>query len=169
MTQLYTGLKSLYAVGLALAAFLLRAPWTVTGIMLAGTPAYYQQHAATLLAAFQQHYGAVASEAGAARPAATGHRALRETRSAEDLCCQMPLQWTERSMPRPFGKVLPGELARCADAARRHGILLDPIWTLASWTAAADAAVGGDIDVVVLMTGGGLGLHGIAQRWPGEC
>ena len=142
--------------------------------MLAGAPAYYQQQAATLLAAFEQEHGAVASEAGAARPTAADHPAERETRSAEDLCCQLPLQWTERQMPRPFGKVLPGELARCADVARRHGILLDPIWTLASWTAATDAAAsyssaGADMDAAVLMTGGGLGLHGLAQRWPQEC
>ena len=138
--------------------------------MLAGAPAYYQQQAATLLAAFEEH-GAVAAEAVAARLVAADP-AARETRSAEDLCCRMPLQWTERTKPRPFGKVPPGELARCADVARRHGILLDPIWTLASWTAATDAAAssaGADVDAAVLMTGGGLGLHGLAQRWPGEC
>jgi len=140
--------------------------------MLAGAPAYYRQQAATLLAAFEQQHGAVAAGAGAARLDAADHPAVRETRSAEDLCCRMPLQWTERGTPRPFGKVLPGELARCADVARRHGILLDPIWTLASWTAATDAVASSadaDVDAAVLMTGGGLGLHGIAQRWPQEC
>ena len=142
--------------------------------MLAGAPAYayYYQQAAMLLAAFEQQHGAFVSEAGDARPDAADHPAPRETRSAEDLCCQMPLQWSERSTPRPFGKVLPGELACCADVARRHGILLDPVLTLASWTAATHAAAssaGADIDAAILMTGGGLGLHGLVQRWPQEC
>ncbi len=142
--------------------------------MLAGAQAYYQQQAATLLAAFEQQHGAAVPRAGTARPDAADHPAAREARSAEDLSCRLPLQWRERTKPRPFGKVLPGELARCAEVARRHGILLDPIWTLASWTAATDAAAssaGADVHVeaAVLMTGGGLGLHGIAQRWPHDC
>ena len=91
-------------------------------------------------------------------------------RAARKACAnQAPLQWKERRTPRPFGKVLPGEITRCADVARRHGILIDPVWTLSSWDAAEDAAVSGDNTAVMVMTGGGLGLHGVAQRWPEEC
>lgn len=100
---------------------------------------------------------------------------------------RLRLEWVQRCTPRKFGKVLPGELHACAEIARKHGVLLDPVWTLASWQTAqqlvdqsaaqrqgmldSDAEVPpteGNERVVVLMTGGGLGLHGLAQRWPAD-
>jgi len=60
--------------------------------------------------------------------------------------------------------------------AKQHGVLLDPIYTLAAWDAAQHLArgtggVGVDAalpTVGMLHTGGGSGLHGLAQRFP-EC
>ena len=135
--------------------------------MLAGAQSYYHQHASQLLTAFEQQHG-LSAECGACLNTFDGAD-MRAARCSEKLRTWVPLQWKERKTPRPFGKVLPGELAHCADVARRHGILLDPIWTLSSWEAAQDAAVGGDNSLVMVMTGGGLGLHGAAQRYPDEC
>ena len=93
------------------------------------------------------------------------------------------LRWVQRPAPRKFGKVLPGEVAACRTVAQRHGILLDPIWSLAAWevscqlAAAAAAADGGSgaataeqggEQVVMLHTGGMLGLCGLAQRFPDQ-
>ena len=84
------------------------------------------------------------------------------------------LRWVQRPAPRKFGKVLPGEVAACRGVAQRHGILLDPIWSLAAWevscqlaSAAAAAAEEGE-QVAMLHTGGMLGLCGLAQRFPGQ-
>lgn len=63
-------------------------------------------------------------------------------------------------------------------AAKRHGILLDPIYSLAAWEVASEAAEllqtkfsatdheGYGCKVVMLHTGGACGLHGLAQRCP---
>jgi 1-aminocyclopropane-1-carboxylate deaminase/D-cysteine desulfhydrase-like pyridoxal-dependent ACC family enzyme len=52
--------------------------------------------------------------------------------------------------------------------AKETGILLDPIYSLAAWEVAcklaSDSANG--LDVLLLHTGGTLGLHGLAQRFP---
>lgn len=52
--------------------------------------------------------------------------------------------------------------------AQQHGILLDPIYSLAAWEAACSLA--GDTElgtrVAMLHTGGSLGLQGLAQRHP---
>lgn len=62
-----------------------------------------------------------------------------------------------------------------AQIARQHGVLLDPIYTLAAWEAALEAAqqpglaAGSPAEsdrVVMLHTGGASGLHGLAQRFP---
>ncbi len=59
--------------------------------------------------------------------------------------------------------------------AKQHGILLDPIYTLAAWEAASAAAqessqaaapVQDHKRIVMLHTGGAGGLHGLAQRFP---
>ena len=130
--------------------------------MLAGTEAYYRQQATELVSAFRKQYGPQLTAARASNSAAA--RDPAQSLSSDALQQVLPLRWTQRRSPRPFGKVLPGEVARCADVARHHGILLDPIWTLSSWEAAQEAAQSGNSRVVMLMTGGGLGLHGIAQR-----
>jgi 1-aminocyclopropane-1-carboxylate deaminase/D-cysteine desulfhydrase-like pyridoxal-dependent ACC family enzyme len=132
--------------------------------MLAGSEHYYWQQAAELVKAFQRQYGTQALDARGLAP--TAAREPQHLESISELRRLLPLRWTQRRTPRPFGKVLPGEIERCANVARRHGILLDPIWTLSSWEAALEATQSGDCRVAMLMTGGGLGLHGVAQRWP---
>ena len=63
-------------------------------------------------------------------------------------------------------------MGRCAELARRHGIILDPVWTLAAWEAAEAAArevaaAGEGRRVLMLHTGGSaLALCGLAQRYP---
>lgn len=55
--------------------------------------------------------------------------------------------------------------------ARETGLLLDPVYSLAAWEAAVELAAqrracGDSTPVVMLHCGGGLGLHGLAQRFP---
>ena len=54
--------------------------------------------------------------------------------------------------------------------AQRHGILLDPIWTLSSWEVCEQLAKHehSSRTVIMLHTGGALGLQGLAQRYPGQ-
>lgn len=99
---------------------------------------------------------------------------------------QARLNWVQRAAPRKFGKVLPGEIATCQEIASAHGIVLDPVWTLAAWESAVAAAsppsslheggleVEGAVpdrqggDVIMIHTGGTMGLFGLAQRYPQE-
>ena len=52
--------------------------------------------------------------------------------------------------------------------AQNHGILLDPIYSLAAWEVATQMMQThqGDCRTVMLHTGGALGLQGVAQRYP---
>ena len=55
--------------------------------------------------------------------------------------------------------------------ARAHGVLLDPVYSLAAWEAAEALAAGSAarrVGVAMLHSGGGLGLHSLAQRFPEE-
>lgn len=57
----------------------------------------------------------------------------------------------------------------CRQIAQKTGILVDPIYTLAAWEMATflsqkGAKANGDL-VVLLHTGGTLGLFGLAQRY----
>lgn len=64
-----------------------------------------------------------------------------------------------------FTLVLHGSL----QVAQQHGILLDPIYSLAAWEAAcklAGTTDQSDMRVAMLHTGGSLGLQGLAQRHP---
>ncbi len=121
--------------GIALGAALLGLPWRVTGVKLAGDCTYYDGQAAALTAAFGAAHGF--------------------TVDAADL----PLAWVDRRHPRRFGRVLEGEVAACRDVARAHGVLLDPIYSLAAWEAAADLAADGGECVAMLHAGGGLALQ----------
>ncbi|RWW18684.1 hypothetical protein GW17_00017320 [Ensete ventricosum] len=67
-----------------------------------------------------------------------------------------------------FGKVLNGEINLCRRIAQQTGVLLDPIYTLAAWEHAvllADAEAEIHAKVVMLHTGGTLGLFGLSQRY----
>ncbi|RRT44073.1 hypothetical protein B296_00042805 [Ensete ventricosum] len=66
-----------------------------------------------------------------------------------------------------YGSVLNGEIDLCRRIAQQTGVLLDPIYTLAAWEHAvllADAEAE-NAKVVMLHTGGTLGLFGLAQRY----
>ncbi|KAL8156994.1 hypothetical protein AgCh_001918 [Apium graveolens] len=137
------------AVGLGIAALCLGLPWEVTAVMLADT--------------------------------FDGYRNLEQRLVTEFLrCSSFPfspevvkklndgvVHWLERRHPRKFGNVLKGEVDTCQQIAQQTGILVDPIYTLAAWelsTILSQEEVGG-AKVVMLHTGGTLGMFGLAQRY----
>ncbi|KAG7012766.1 D-cysteine desulfhydrase 2, mitochondrial, partial [Cucurbita argyrosperma subsp. argyrosperma] len=78
------------------------------------------------------------------------------------------VNWVERFRPRKFGNVLDGEVEICKQIAQETGILVDPIYTLAAWEMTTFLSQKGakvKADVVMLHTGGTLGMFGIAQRY----
>lgn len=147
--------------------------------MLAGGPQYYQQQQRELTAAFCTAYtpGLLGGAAAGAATAAAAGGAAGVAAAALEADLQQGvaerLRWATRAAPRKFGRVLPGEVQRCREVAQRHGLLLDPVWTLAAWeaacAAAAEAAMQAEGErVAMLHTGGMLGLCGLAQRWPDQ-
>ncbi|KAF8676222.1 hypothetical protein HU200_047093 [Digitaria exilis] len=130
------------AVGLALGA------WRVTAIMLADTLERYRQQEKSLVSDFEKLYpgnflGMVENDT---------HGSI--------------VQWVERFSPRRFGKVLDGEISMCRQVAQQTGILLDPVYTLAAWEQAVDLCRrDSETKVVMIHTGGTLGLFGLAQRY----
>ncbi|KAA8529673.1 hypothetical protein F0562_034227 [Nyssa sinensis] len=137
------------AVGLGLGAKCLGLPWEVIAVMLADTIDGYSKQEEHLISEFQR-------------------------------CCAFPLSdevlrrenggivhWVERSRPRKFGNVLTGEVTKCQQIAQQTGILVDPIYTLAAWEIATQLSQGaeGGAKVVMLHTGGTLGMFGLAQRY----
>ncbi|KAL4440249.1 hypothetical protein ABPG75_003250 [Micractinium tetrahymenae] len=184
------------ATGLSLGAALLGLPWRVTGVCLAGPVDYYRQQQEELTAAFcAEQWAPTAASGGPAAAAdrAAAGAAAAGVAAAEAAAVQRAvadrLSWVPRLVPRRFGKVLPGEVAACRAVAQRHGILLDPIWNLAAWEVASQAAQAaacgdqsghssgpgssggsdaGEEVVAMLHTGGHLGLCGLAQRFPDQ-
>lgn len=77
-----------------------------------------------------------------------------------------------------FGKFYEEEVRACKRVARGCGILVDPIYSLAAWEVSCQLATGGSVAgvtgvpggkrrrVVMLHTGGSLGLFAVAQRFP---
>uniref|UniRef100_A0ACD5VIJ3 Uncharacterized protein n=1 Tax=Avena sativa TaxID=4498 RepID=A0ACD5VIJ3_AVESA len=135
------------AVGLALGAVCLGLRWRVTAVMLADTLERYQEQEKSLISDFK----------------GLCHEGCRDMIGADSL-----VHWVDRSSPRKFGKVLSGEIASCRHIAQQTGILLDPVYTLAAWEQAVDLCRGDDrgAKVVMIHTGGTLGLFGLAQRYP---
>lgn len=161
------------AVGLALGIALGRLPWRVVGVPVAATPDALDAAGAELLRRLPEASSALA---GAVKDAA-----LMPTESSPFLS-HLPLTWTGRLRPRRFGVALPDDVSLCSAIARASGILVDPMYTLAAWevagelrnasaaTSATDvesllAANGGEF-VIVIHTGGTLGLFSLAQRSP---
>lgn len=65
-----------------------------------------------------------------------------------------------------FGNILEGDIEACQQIAQQTGILVDPVYTLAAWEMATQISTAhGDADVVMLHTGGTLGIFGLAQRY----
>ncbi|ONK69895.1 uncharacterized protein A4U43_C05F27970 [Asparagus officinalis] len=139
------------AIGLALGALYFGLPWKVTAIMLADTIEKYKEKERWLISDFRRIYqseflGQTVGEAG-----------------------DSIVQWVERSHPRKFGKVLKGEIQLCRKISQETGILLDPVYTLAAWEQAIlSLAEVEDSKVVMLHTGGTLGLFGLAQRYTSD-
>jgi 1-aminocyclopropane-1-carboxylate deaminase/D-cysteine desulfhydrase-like pyridoxal-dependent ACC family enzyme len=62
--------------------------------------------------------------------------------------------------------VLDGEIVTCRRVAQQTGILLDPMYTLAAWEQTVDLCRrDSEAKVVMIHTGGTLGLFGLAQRF----
>ncbi|XP_047059566.1 putative D-cysteine desulfhydrase 2, mitochondrial [Lolium rigidum] len=135
------------AVGLALGAVCLGLHWRVTAVMLADTLERYQEQEKSLISDFK----------------GLCHEDCRDVIGADGL-----VHWVDRFSPRKFGKVLSGEISSCRHVAQQTGILLDPVYTLAAWEQAVDLCRGEDrgAKVVMIHTGGTLGLFGLAQRYP---
>ncbi|KAF5175196.1 D-cysteine desulfhydrase 2 protein [Thalictrum thalictroides] len=138
------------AVGLALGAVCLGLPWEVIAVMLADTVEGYIKHEKRLISDFKRLCGLQCVD-----------RALR---GMDDGI----VNWVERTHPRKFGNVLKGEVESCQQIAQQTGVLLDPIYTLAGWeyaTHLCQSEAKEDAEVVMLHTGGTLGMFGLAQRY----
>lgn len=138
------------AIGLGLAAICLGLPWKVTAVMLADTIDGYREQEKRLISEFKRCC------------------ALHLTDHALDKVDSGIVHWVERSHPRKFGNILKGEVEACQQIARQTGILVDPVYTLAAWELATglsqkDTKEGAK--VVMLHTGGTLGMFGLAQRY----
>lgn len=72
-----------------------------------------------------------------------------------------------------FGKLLAGEVKECQRIAQQTGVLVDPVYTLAAWELATQLSRtevngGAKAKVVMLHTGGTLGMFGLAQRYKSD-
>ncbi|KAI3696482.1 hypothetical protein L1987_79500 [Smallanthus sonchifolius] len=123
--------------------FSARLPWEITAAMLADTVEGYKQREQSLISELCQ-------------------------------CFDLPMMrdglvnWVERQHPRKFGNVLKGEIEACQQIAQETGVLVDPIYTLAGWVLASQLSQQerkGGAKVVMLHTGGTLGMFGLAQRY----
>ncbi|CAM8947615.1 unnamed protein product [Rhodiola kirilowii] len=141
------------ALGLALGAiclgWVLMLPWEVTAIMLADSTDGYRKKEKELISDFKQQFG------------------LPATDSVLDKIDGGIVQWVERGYPRKFGNVLEGEVEACQQVAQQTGISVDPVYTLAAWELAMHLSqISNDAtEVVMLHTGGTLGMFGLAQRY----
>ncbi|KAH9772902.1 D-cysteine desulfhydrase 2 [Citrus sinensis] len=138
------------AVGLGLGAICLGLPWEVTAIALADTIDGYKQQEKNLISEFKRLFGF-----------------LLKNSSLNEVDGEI-VHWVERCRPRKFGNVFEGEIEACHRIAQLTGILVDPVYTLAAWemaTLLSDEKLKQDADVVMLHTGGTLGMFGLAQRY----
>ncbi|KAL2253699.1 UNVERIFIED_CONTAM: D-cysteine desulfhydrase 2, mitochondrial [Sesamum indicum] len=137
------------AVGLALGALCLGLPWEVTAVMLADKINAYKEKEQNLISEYLRSF---MSSADGLDPSIVNAEIV---------------QWVERSLPRKFGNILKGEVQECQKIARQTGILVDPIYTLAAWDIATKLSQNmlEDRKVVMLHTGGTLGMFGLAQRY----
>ncbi|KAL8161675.1 hypothetical protein V2J09_013164 [Rumex salicifolius] len=135
------------AVGLALGALCLGLPWKITAVMLADTIAGYKQQEKRLVSDFNRCFA-------------------RSSNHTMDISNTELVSWVDRFNPRRFGNVLDGEVKACQQVASQTGILIDPMYTLAAWEAVtALCQETSQPPVVVLHTGGTLGMFGLAQRY----
>lgn len=138
------------AIGLALGALYLGLPWKVTAVMLADTLERYKEKEKSLITNFTSMHQLAILE-------------LTTNRADGGI-----VHWVERAHPRRFGKVLKGEIELCRNISMQTGILLDPVYTLAAWEQSSllsQSECDKGVKVVMLHTGGTLGLFGLAQRY----
>ena len=89
---------------------------------------------------------------------------IHPLRSTDDT--ELPVQWFARVRPRRFGKVFEDEVHECLAFAKQTGVLLDPMYTLAAWKHTQVRRAQEMNSTVIIHTGGGLNLWGVAQRFP---
>ncbi|KAK2972184.1 hypothetical protein RJ640_030729, partial [Escallonia rubra] len=138
------------AVGLALGAICLGLPWEVTAVMLADTIDGYKRLEERLISQFCGFPVFSLSD-----------QVLARVRGG--IVC-----WVNRRHPRKFGNVLKGEVEACLQVAQQTGVLVDPMYTLAAWELAiklSQEEADGGAKVVMVHTGGTLGMFGLAQRY----
>ncbi|RVX04287.1 D-cysteine desulfhydrase 2, mitochondrial [Vitis vinifera] len=138
------------AVGLGLGALCLGLSWEVTGVMLADTVDGYRKKEKCLISDFKH---------------CTAFHHIDHVLKGMDGGI---VHWVERGHPRKFGNVKKGEVEACQQIAQQTGILVDPIYTLAAWelaTLLSQEEAKGGAKVVMLHTGGTLGMFGLAQRY----
>uniref|UniRef100_A0A3N7GDD7 Tryptophan synthase beta chain-like PALP domain-containing protein n=1 Tax=Populus trichocarpa TaxID=3694 RepID=A0A3N7GDD7_POPTR len=137
------------AIGLGIGAQCLGLPWEVTAVMLADTIDAYRQQEQKLISDFRTRFGFHLTD-----------HCLNEVDGV--------VHWVARCHQRKFGNVLEGETETCQQIAQQTGILVDPVYTLAAWEMATQLSrkeMEGGARVVMLHTGGTLGLFGLAQRY----
>ncbi|KAL1201004.1 D-cysteine desulfhydrase 2 [Cardamine amara subsp. amara] len=134
------------AVGLGVAAMSLGLPWQINAIMLADTFENYKRHEDRLIAEFMRQF-----------PASV---------ICSSLDMNHMIKWVDRQHPRKFGKVLEGEVEMCRKIAQETGVLVDPMYTLAAWETATELVQDEKSSIIVMLhTGGTLGMFGLAQRY----
>ncbi|KAJ6431059.1 hypothetical protein OIU84_018537 [Salix udensis] len=137
------------AVGLGIGAQCLGLPWEVTAVMLADTIDAYRQQEQKLISDFRTRFGFHLTD-----------HCLNEVDGV--------VHWVGRCHQRKFGNILEGEIETCQHIAQQTGILVDPVYTLAAWEMATQLSreeMEGGAQVVMLHTGGTLGMFGLAQRY----
>ncbi|OMO81535.1 Tryptophan synthase beta subunit-like PLP-dependent enzymes superfamily [Corchorus olitorius] len=136
------------AIGLSLGALCLGLPWKVTAVMLADTIDGYRKQERRLIFEFKKQFGF-----------------LLDTNKLNGVDDGI-VHWVDRCRPRKFGNILEGEIEACQQIAQQTGIPVDPVYTLAAWETATEITnANGDANVVMLHTGGTLGMFGLAQRY----
>ncbi|CAI8598147.1 unnamed protein product [Vicia faba] len=138
------------AIGIGLAAIFFGLPWEVHAVMLADKIDGYRKQEKHLIVEFSKHFNV---------------EFLDHDVNKEDARI---VHWVERDRPRKFGNILDGEMVVCQQIAQQTGILVDPVYTLAAWEKAMLLSSKEDeegAEVVMLHTGGTLGMFGLAQRY----
>ncbi|CAH2045422.1 unnamed protein product [Thlaspi arvense] len=131
------------AVGLGVAAMSLGLPWEINAVMLADTLEKYKRHEDRLIKEFTRQF------------------------LPSIVCSSLDMiKWVDRRNRRKFGKVLEGEVEMCRRIAQETGVLVDPMYTLAAWETATELVQDERSSIVVMLhTGGTLGMFGLAQRY----
>ncbi|KAL6567873.1 hypothetical protein OROGR_001541 [Orobanche gracilis] len=159
------------AVGLALGALSLGLPWKVTAVMLADKIDGYRKREQKLISEFLRI--PTFSSVGRALSGVNAgivqwvERCLPRNGSSQEAL--LHLRFISRGPSSQFGNVLKGEVEECQKIARQTGILVDPIYTLAAWDLATRLSQNEeeeeDTKLVMLHTGGTLGMFGLVQRY----